>query len=116
MKILIHMKICLSWLLDRVESAKALARKLKKHPVFKDYVIIDAVGDGSYDDMAETKKSFDRVKVAIKNNDKTITLSVGQLTTGVTIPEWTAVLMLCNCKSPSLYMQAAFRALNPCMF
>lgn len=104
------------WLLDRVESAKALVRKLKNHPVFKDYVIIDAVGDGSYDDMAETKKSFDRVKVAIKNNDKTITLSVGQLTTGVTIPEWTAVLMLCNCKSPSLYMQAAFRAQNPCMF
>lgn len=49
-------------------------------------------------------------------HDKTITLSVGQLTTGVTIPEWTAVLMLSNMSSPSLYMQAAFRAQNPCLF
>ena len=45
-----------------------------------------------------------------------ITLSVGQLTTGVTIPEWTAVLMLSNVKSPALYMQAAFRAQNPWMY
>jgi type I site-specific restriction endonuclease len=37
---------------------------------------------------------------------------VGQLTTGVTVPEWTAVMMLSNLKSPSLYMQAAFRAQN----
>jgi hypothetical protein len=53
---------------------------------------------------------------AIKENDKTITLSVGQLTTGITIPEWTAVLMLSNVKSPALYMQTAFRAQNPCLF
>lgn len=43
-------------------------------------------------------------------------ISVGQLTTGVTIPEWTAVLMLSNMESPALYMQAAFRAQNPCLF
>ncbi|MFZ2584953.1 MAG: helicase, partial [Enterococcus aquimarinus] len=55
-----------------------------------------------------------RVREAIATHDKTITLSVGQLTTGVTVPEWTAVLMLSNMKSPSLYMQAAFRAQNPC--
>ncbi|MBQ9057737.1 MAG: hypothetical protein IJ125_00975, partial [Atopobiaceae bacterium] len=48
--------------------------------------------------------------------DKTITLSVGQLTTGITVPEWSAVLMLSNMKSPALYMQAAFRAQNPCLF
>ena len=41
---------------------------------------------------------------------------MGQLTTGVTIPEWSAVLMLSNLKSPALYMQAAFRAQNPCLF
>jgi len=56
------------------------------------------------------------VKNAILSHDKTITLSVGQLTTGVTIPEWTAVLMLSNMSSPALYMQAAFRAQNPCLF
>jgi len=104
------------WLLNRVDSAKALAKKLKDHPVFKDYEIILAAGDGKIDDADETKKSFDKVKAAIANNDKTITLSVGQLTTGVTIPEWTGVLMLSNVGSPSLYMQAAFRAQNPCLF
>ncbi len=104
------------WLLNRVDSAKALAEKLKAHPVFGDYEIVLAAGDGKLTEDEETKKSFDKVVDAIKNNEKTITLSVGQLTTGVTIPEWTAVLMLSNVKSPALYMQAAFRAQNPCLF
>lgn len=104
------------WLLNRVASAKALAKKLELHPVFKDYEIILAAGDGKLDGEIENAKSFDRVTKAIKAYDKTITLSVGQLTTGVTIPEWTAVLMLSNMSSPALYMQAAFRAQNPCLF
>lgn len=111
------------WLLNRVSSAKALYNKLKKHAVFKDYEIVLAAGDGRVDieedtviDDKEIKKSFDKVTSAIKKYDKTITLSVGQLTTGVTIPEWTAVLMLSSLKSPALYMQAAFRAQNPCTF
>ena len=104
------------WLLNRVASAKALAKKLELHPVFKDYHIILAAGDGKLDDDDENEKAFDRVTKAIKKYDKTITLSVGQLTTGVTIPEWTAVLMLSNMASPALYMQAAFRAQNPCLF
>ena len=57
-----------------------------------------------------------RVNLLLTYHEKTITLSVGQLTTGVTIPEWSAVLMLSNLKSPALYMQAAFRAQNPCLF
>ncbi len=104
------------WLLDRVDSAKALANKLKNHPVFKEYEIILAAGDGRMDDADETRKSYDKVVDAVRTYDKTITLSVGQLTTGVTVPEWTAVLMLSNVKSPALYMQAAFRAQNPCLF
>lgn len=104
------------WLLNRVASAKALAKKLAMHPVFKDYEVILAAGDGKLDDDDENEKAFDRVTKAIKTYDKTITLSVGQLTTGVTIPEWTAVLMLSNMASPALYMQAAFRAQNPCLF
>lgn len=104
------------WLLDRVESARALAKKLNEHPVFKDYEVVLAAGDGKIDDDDETKKSYDKVVSAIAEYDKTITLSVGQLTTGITIPEWTAVLMLSNVKSPALYMQAAFRAQNPCLF
>lgn len=104
------------WLLNRVDSAKALAKKLEEHAVFSTYKIVLAAGDGKLDDSEETQKSFDRVRAAIDSYEKAITLSVGQLTTGVTIPEWTAVLMLSNVKSPALYMQAAFRAQNPCMF
>ena len=104
------------WLLNRVDSAKALAEKLMKHEVFGEYKIVVAAGDGRLSEDAEIKKSFDAVRYAIDNNEKTITLSVGQLTTGVTIPEWTAVMMLSNIKSPSLYMQAAFRAQNPYVF
>ena len=104
------------WLLNRVDSARALAKKLQAHPVFRDYEVILAAGDGKLDDTDENQKSFDRVKAAIAHHEKTITLSVGQLTTGVTIPEWSAVLMLSNLKSPALYMQAAFRAQNPCLF
>ena len=102
------------WLLNRVASAKALKELLKNHPVFENYEIILAAGDGSDDDTpAANQKALDRVRKAVKKHDKTITLSVGQLTTGVTIPEWTAVLMLSNMQSPAQYMQAAFRAQNP---
>ena len=103
---------------NRVESVKALEQLLKKDPVFKDYAIIVAAGDGrsfeeEENDFRGNETSFKKVKDAISKNDKTITLSCGQLTTGVTIKEWSAVLMLTDIKSPSLYMQAAFRAQNP---
>lgn len=114
------------WLLPRVNSAKALEKLLENHPVFSEYKIVLAAGDGiSVDkdpnfeeeqDYKKNDKSFDKVKKAISENKKTITLSVGQLTTGITIPEWSAVLMLSNIKSPSLYFQAAFRAQNPYEF
>ncbi|MFB3224892.1 Eco57I restriction-modification methylase domain-containing protein [Exiguobacterium sp. PHA03] len=110
------------WLLPRVNAAKALEKLLNSHSTFKDYKVVLAAGDGVslHDgveaealDLKENTKSFDKVRNAIEQNDKTITLSVGQLTTGVTIPEWTAVLMLNNIESPSLYFQAAFRSQNP---
>lgn len=104
------------WLLNRVDSAKALEKRLREHSVFKNYKIILAAGDGKTDDQTENAKSFDKVTAAIRENEYTITLSVGQLTTGITIPEWSAVLMLSSIKSPALYMQAAFRAQNPCLF
>ncbi len=104
------------WLLQYVDSCKALAKKLKEHPVFKEYEIVLAAGDGRLDEEEESEKAYDKVVKAIKEHDKTITLSVRQLATGITIPEWTAVLMLGNMKTPELYMQAAFRAQNPCLF
>ena len=116
------------WLVgNRVSSAKALEKLLRKHPDFQEYEVILAAGDGKrltddndFEDEAENtvqnEKAFDRVRKAIKQHDKTITLSVGQLTTGVTIPEWSAVLMLSDINTPSLYMQSAFRAQNPYKF
>lgn len=106
------------WLLNRVDSAKALAKLLKEDPVFGEYKIVIAAGDGRMDDEDDhsISSAFNRVKEAIANHDRTITLSVGQLTVGVTIPEWSGVLMLCNMQSPSAYIQAAFRAQNPCFF
>ena len=44
---------------------------------------------------------------------KTITLSCGKLTTGVTVPQWSSILMLRNLKSPETYFQAAFRVQSP---
>lgn len=103
---------------NRVDSVKALEKLLKEDPIFKDYKVIVAAGDGrsfeeEENDFKANESSFQKVKKAIAENNKTITLSCGQLTTGVTIKEWTAVLMLTDIKSPSLYMQAAFRAQNP---
>jgi type II restriction enzyme len=106
------------WILDRVASAKALAKLLSDDAVFMHHKIIIAAGDGrdlneEAEDFVSNEKSYDKVRKAIAENDYTITLSVGQLTTGVTIPEWTAVMMLSNIASPALYMQAAFRSQNP---
>lgn len=106
------------WLLDSVASAKALAKLLADDAAFMHHKIIIAAGDGrdlneEAEDFVSNEKSYDKVRKAIAENEYTITISVGQLTTGVTIPEWTAVMMLSNIASPALYMQAAFRSQNP---
>lgn len=108
---------------NRVDSVKALEQLLKQDEVFGNgnYKIVIAAGNGQSfdnedDDFRANEQSFNKVQKAIKENPRTITLSCGQLTTGVTIKEWSAVLMLTDIKSPSLYMQAAFRAQNPYRF
>lgn len=103
------------WYLNRVASVRALKKLLEADEVFGEYEIVAAVGDGRGSDDEQAEKAIDKVKSAIAEHEKTITLTVGQLTVGVTIPEWSGVLMLCNMKSPSAYMQAAFRAQNPCI-
>ena len=108
---------------NRVNSAKAMEKLLKKHPVFENYKIILAAGDGrslddesseeEAEDFKKNEKALARVNKAIEKYDKTITLSVGQLTTGVTVKEWSAVLMMSDVKKETLYTQAIFRAQNP---
>lgn len=113
------------WLVgNRVNSAKAMEKLLRQHPVFSQYKIVLAAGDGKslsdddevteeMQDTARNERSIEKVRQAIAKHDKTITLSVGQLTTGVTIKEWSAVLMLSDIKQETLYTQAIFRAQNP---
>ena len=113
------------WLVgNRVNSAKAMEKLLRQHPVFSQYKIVLAAGDGKslsdddevteeMQDTARNERSIEKVRQAIAKHDKTITLSVGQLTTGVTVKEWSAVLMLSDIKQEALYTQAIFRAQNP---
>lgn len=96
------------WMLNSIDSVKALKKLLEVNPVFENYKIVAVVGQ-----PRGKKSNFERVQDAIKNNEKTITLSVRQLTTGITIPEWTGVLMLSNMESVSQYIQTSFRAQNP---
>ena len=99
-----------------MDSAKALAKNCRSIRYSRNILSLWPAGDGRIDEDdedAENKKSYNKVTEAIQKYEKTITLSVGQLTTGITIPEWSAVLMLSNVKSPALYMQTAFQTQNP---
>lgn len=108
------------WMLPGVKEARALSKLLSEHDVFGSngqFDIVNVAGDG--DDDEESKDALKNVKDAIseaqQNNTYTITLSCGKLTTGVTIPEWTAVLMLSGSYSTSAanYLQTIFRVQSP---
>lgn len=107
------------WILPGVNEAKALSKLLKAHPVFgsNKFKIVNVAGDGDEEEQSEEalKKVKTAIKEAINNDDYTITLSCGKLTTGVTIPEWTAVLMLAGSfsTSASQYLQTIFRVQSP---
>lgn len=111
------------WLLPRVKACEQMKQLLLEDEYFGSHYtkedIIVAAGDGDDDRKAKTALDAVRARIGKPGTGKhpletrTITLSCGQLTTGVTVPAWTAVLMLNNCKSPAQYMQAAFRAQNP---
>ena len=75
---------------------------------------MNVAGDGDSED--KTGEALAAVRDAIDNHDYTITLSCGKLTTGVTVPEWTAVFMLAGSYSTSAtsYLQTIFRVQSPC--
>lgn len=97
------------WYLNRVDSAVALKQLLEAHPVFSQYHIILAAGKGMKSGVDAVQPVLD----AIDRHPKTITLSVGKLTTGVSIPKWRGVLFLRDVSSPENYFQTAFRAQTP---
>ncbi|MGT2959223.1 restriction endonuclease [Streptococcus bovimastitidis] len=105
------------WLMPGVKEANAFEDLLKEHPVFgMDYKIVNVVKGSSSDDGITNEADIEKVRTAITKDPsqtKTITLTVRKLTTGVNIPEWTAVLFLSNTNSAMNYLQAAFRAQTP---
>ena len=99
------------WFLPSVASCKAMGNLLKNHPFYKEYKVIVCAG-------AEAGMGVDALKPvreAIKDgfSTKTITLSCGKLTTGVTVPEWGGIFMLRDTSSPETYFQSAFRVQSP---
>ena len=106
------------WLMPGVKEANAFEKLLKEHPVFgMDYKIINVVRNDKSDNIVDTSgDDLSKVRQAITDDPsqtKTITLTVRRLTTGVNVPEWTAVMFLSNTSSSTNYLQAAFRAQTP---
>ena len=104
------------WMVPGVKEAKALSSLLQSHPVFGQFKIVNVAGDGDEEEAKE--ESLKKVKNAISSKPHetyTITISCGRLTTGVSVPAWTAVFMLSGSfnTSASSYMQTIFRVQTP---
>jgi hypothetical protein len=101
------------WFLPNVAACHAMGNLLaEEHNVFwHDYEVVVAAGTSAGIGL----EALPPVRKAIGSGfeSKTITLSCGKLTTGVTVPQWSSILMLRNLKSPETYFQAAFRVQSP---
>ena len=102
------------WMVPGVKEAHALSEMLRNHPVFSMFRIVNVAGDGDEEEGSDT--ALQKVRDAIRDNEYTITLSCGKLTSGVTVKEWTTVLMLAGSfsTSASSYLQTIFRVQSPC--
>lgn len=104
------------WMVPGVKEARALSAMLQTHPVFQHFKVVNVAGDGDQDE--ESRDALEAVEKAIgKDPDatRTITLSCGRLTTGVSVKAWTAVFMLSGSynTAASSYMQTIFRVQTP---
>lgn len=101
------------WFLPTVAACHAMNNLIqqKQNKFYQDYHIIVAAGSEAGIGVA----ALPPVKNAMANalNTKTITLSCGKLTTGVSVAPWTGIFMLRNSSSPETYFQAAFRVQTP---
>ena len=101
------------WFLPNVAACHAMANLLEeKHNTFwHDYQVIVAAGASAGIGLDALPPVRDKVGSGF--DTKTITLSCGKLTTGVTVKQWSSILMLRNLQSPETYFQAAFRVQSP---
>jgi len=101
------------WFMPSVASCHAMANLLaEKHNTFwHAYQVVVAAGVSAGIGL----EALPPVRRAIGSgfDSQTITLSCGKLTTGVTVAQWSSILMLRNLKSPETYFQAAFRVQSP---
>lgn len=101
------------WFLPTVASCYAMANLLKaRHNTYWHAYNILVVA-GSNAGVGINALPPVRKAIADGYETKTITLSCGKLTTGVTVKQWSSILMLRNLKSPETYFQAAFRVQSP---
>lgn len=104
------------WMVPGVKEARVLSTILQTHPVFQHFKVLNVAGNGDQDE--ESRDALEAVEQAIgKDPDatRTITLSCGRLTTGVSVKAWTAVFMLSGSynTAASSYMQTIFRVQTP---
>jgi len=102
------------WFLPTVAACHAMANLLEKrqNTFYNDYKVVIAAGTHAGIGM----HALPPVQDAMTDNpleSKTITLSCGKLTTGVSVKPWTGIFMLRNSSSPETYFQAAFRVQTP---
>ncbi|SDT86623.1 DEAD/DEAH box helicase family protein [Nitrosomonas ureae] len=101
------------WFLPNVAACHAMANLLaeKQNVFWHDYTLVVAAGASAGIGL----EALPPVRKAIGSgfDTKTITLSCGKLTTGVTVTQWSSILMLRNLQSPETYFQAAFRVQSP---
>lgn len=104
------------WVVPGVKEAKALSALLKSHPVFSQFETVNVAGEGDEEiDTSDALKAVRKAMTKHPEDTRTITISCGRLTTGVTVPEWTAVLMLAGSYSTAAtqYLQTIFRVQSP---
>ena len=101
------------WFLPSVASCHAMRNllALRQNRFYHDYKVVVAAGNAAGIGVAALQPVEEAMDDPLKT--KTITLSCGKLTTGVTVKPWTGILMLRNSSSPETYFQAAFRVQSP---
>ncbi len=101
------------WFLPNVAACHAMAKLLaeRQNTFWHDYSVIVSAGASAGVGLEALLPV--RAAIASGFDTKSITLSCGKLTTGVTVKQWSSILMLRNLKSPETYFQAAFRVQSP---
>ena len=101
------------WFLPNVASCFAMANLLaqKQNRFYHDYKVVVCAGTAAGIGLDALHPV--QANMGDPLETKTITLTCGKLTTGVTVKPWTGIFMLRNLKSPETYFQAAFRVQSP---